>query len=113
LALGAGVGTLMTHKNYTSAVDDAERARQRYEAVQHDFTEAQAALHAWQQEHRQANEADDNRRRALVITAVVWSLNILDAMLMPPGPGGAPTPQVSLSNKLGCTDLRIGVQFSF
>lgn len=113
LAIGAGVGALVTHQNYRSAVDDAEQAQRRFEEVQHDFTAAQAALNAWQHAHRKVEESYDDRRRALLITAAVWSLNFLDAILMPPGPGSAPKPGVSLSHQLGYNDLQIGVQFSF
>jgi hypothetical protein len=89
LCLGAGIGAVATHVSYISARDKAENAERNYENMRNNFEQAQAAWQQWQDARQQAETANDRRRRALYITAALWTINVLDALLLPPGAGGA------------------------
>jgi hypothetical protein len=113
LAVGAGIGTLVTHLGYNADLDDLDKARQEYERNRDSFDQAQAAYQKWQSAYRDAQNSYDRRRRSLMITAVIWSINFLDALLMPPGPGSDRNPQTNLSGRIGFNQSQLELHFSF
>jgi hypothetical protein len=110
LALGAGVGTLVTVLDYKSDYDDAQDARDDYLRVRTNYEQAQAAYDKWQSAYETANDSYDRRQRSLVIAAAVWALNLLDAVLLPPRPGSSQNPDVT---RIGYDQSRLELQVSF
>ena len=113
LAIGAGVGTLVTQLDYSSDLDDANRTKQDYQRVSNNFEQARAAYDKWQAAYRRADESYDRRQRSLMITAAVWAVNFLDALFLPPGPGENERTKTPLTNHIGFNDSRIELKFSF
>lgn len=113
LAIGASVGTLVTQLDYSSDLDDANRAKQDYQRVSNNFEQASAAYDKWQAAYRRADDSYDRRQRSLAITAAVWALNFLDALFLPPGPGDARREKTPLTNHIGFNDSKIELKFSF
>ncbi|MGH7494837.1 MAG: DUF5683 domain-containing protein [bacterium] len=89
LCFGAGIGAVATHLNYVSARNNVDDAERNYESVRDNFEQAQVAWQQRQDARQKAGPANDRRRRALYITAALWTINVLDALLLPPGVGGA------------------------
>jgi hypothetical protein len=113
LALGAGIGALATQLKYSSDLDDMNQARRDYEQNQNNFELAQAAYQNWQSAYQRAQDSYDRRQRSLAITAVVWGISFLDALLMPPGPGSDRNTPASLSGRLGFNQSQVELHFSF
>lgn len=110
LALGAGVGTLVTVIDYNSDLDAAKRAGENYVRVSGNFEQAQAAYDKWQTAYKVAQDSYDRRQRSLMITAGVWALNLLDALFLPPAPGSEDKIQTA---RLGYNQSKIELQVSF
>jgi hypothetical protein len=97
ITLAAGIGTLVAYADHRSDLDELQQA---------DLSNRQA----------KQDQADDSRnryQRALAITAGLWTLNVLDALLMPPKPGPAVKEKAAVTARLSFDVSKIGVQVKF
>lgn len=117
LVFGAGVGTFMAHSTYQSDRDDAELARKNYfNSLDQDFASAQIAWENWQSVHRRAQKSYDRYERAIIITSSLWALNVIDALLFPPGPsqaGSAQAKKINFSSRTDFSRAQIQLTISF
>lgn len=114
ITLGAGAGTLITYSNYRSDLDERDQAEQAYlQSLNGNIDEMQLALSNWQAKQGQVEDSRHRYQRALVITAGLWTLNVLDALLMPPKPGPAAKEKAGVTTRLSFDASKIGVQIKF
>jgi hypothetical protein len=114
ITLGAGAGALATYLNHRSDLDELEQAKQAYQqSVNLNVDEAQLALSNWQAKQAQANDSRHRYQRVLAITAGLWTLNILDALLMPPKPGPDAKAKSAVTTRFSFKNSQIGVQIKF
>lgn len=88
LALGAGARAYIKHGQFRDDREAAEDAENNYRKISAtNLTEKELALAKWQKAQREADDSFKSRRRALWLTGAVWTINVLDALIAPPGPG--------------------------
>jgi hypothetical protein len=114
VTLGVGAVAVATYLNHRSDLDELEQAEQAYQqSVNRNVDEAQLALSNWQAKQTQADDSRTRYQRMLAITAGLWTLNILDALLMPPRPGPAAKGKAAVTTRLSFDNSKIGVQIKF
>jgi hypothetical protein len=115
ITLSAAAGTLITYSNYRSDRNARDQAEQTYRQSLNggNIGEAQLALSNWQAKQSQAEDSQNQYQRALAITAGLWMLNVLDALLMPPKPGPASKEKPAVATSLSFDESKIGLQIKF
>ncbi len=116
LALGAGARAFVKHSQFRDDRDAAASAEKHY--LQISATEAaeqKLALEQWQQAQREADASFESRRRALMLTGAVWTVNVLDALIAPPGPAHPAKKDkvgVNVTSRTGATP-ELGLRITF
>lgn len=115
-ALGAGARAFVKHQQFVDDRDAAANAEEQYNQINAAaLPEKTLALEKWQTAQRTADEAFKSRRRAVILTGAIWTMNVLDALIMPPGPAHPKkTRQVGLdvTNRNGNT-TEFGLKINF
>jgi len=116
LALGAGVRALARHNEFRDDRDAAENAENKYRQISvTDVAEQELALVQWQQAQREADDSFKSRRRALMLAGAVWTINVLDALIAPPGPAHPAKKDkvsVNVTSRTGATP-ELGLRITF
>lgn len=88
LALGAGARAFVKHQQFGDDRDAAASAEKQYNQISDTaLLEKELALEKWQKAQREANDSFKSRRRAVILTGAIWTINVLEALIAPPGPG--------------------------
>jgi len=86
-ALGAGARAYVKHNQFRNDRDAAANAEKNYLNISATETaERELAFAKWQTAQHEADDSFKSRRRALLLTGAVWTINVLDALIAPPGP---------------------------
>jgi hypothetical protein len=116
LALGAGARAYLKHGQFRDDRDAAANAGKKY--LQISATEAaeqKLALEQWQKAQREADDSFKSRRRALMLTGAVWTINVLDALIASPGPAHPAKKDkvgVNVTSRTGTTP-ELGLRITF
>ena len=87
LALGAGVRAFVKHQQFGDDRDAAAGAAKQYnQSSDLALPEKALALEKWQKAQRETDDSFKSRRRALLLTGAIWTFNVLEALIAPPGP---------------------------
>ena len=115
-ALGAGARAFVKHGQFRDDRGAAEIAEKEYGKISEtNLDEKTLALAKWQEARREADDSYKSRRRTLMLTCAVWTLNVLDALIAPPGPAHPAKKEkvgVSITNHTGATP-ELGLRITF
>jgi len=116
LALGASVRAYVKHRDYNDDLDAAKNAEKIYLGISAmNAADKQLAFEKWQKAQDNVAGAFKTRRRAVMLAGIVWTINVLDALIMPPGPGRETKKEkigVSVTNRAGeIPELGLSIKF--